>query len=273
MIATILIALSSFNYPNVTAKFLDRKMAQVEDHLYAAKFETTNAEYQQFLNHLKENSRNDEWIKYKIFSENWIEFYGEDGAIEGHYDVHPAYHEYPVVNITYEGAVKYCSWLTETYNSSPKRKFKRVIFRLPSEEEWVKAAIAGNDKSLYPQKSIYPWGTPFLVDENGVSNCNYLQINESNLKIDINNPKNISIIGKPIPPILTSPVDHYKPNKFGLYNMSGNAAEMLITKGRTKGGSWGSSGYYVRIDAEDEFKDFTSSPYVGFRYFMEIIEE
>ena len=55
--------------------------------------------------------------------------------------------------------------------------------------------------------------------------------------------------------------------------MSGNAAEMLITKGRTKGGSWGSSGYYVRIDAEDEFKDFTSSPYVGFRYFMEIIEE
>ena len=71
MIATILTALSSFNYPNVTAKFLDRKMAQVEDHLYAAKFETTNAEYQQFLNHLKENSRNDEWIKYKIFSENW----------------------------------------------------------------------------------------------------------------------------------------------------------------------------------------------------------
>jgi len=266
----MLIVLSSFNYPIVTAKLLDRKMVQIGDHLFAAKFETSNTEYQQFLNYLKGNSRSEELEKYRIFSENWLDVapYQKD-----HYSSHPAFLDHPVVNITYEGAANYCSWLTEIYNSDPKRKFNKVLFRLPSEEEWVDAAKAGNDKSIYPSNSIYPWGTPFLFDENGIFNCNYLQINESNLKIDINNPSSILIIGKPISPTLLLQVNAYKPNKFGLYNMSGNAAEMLITKGRTKGGSWGSSGYYVRIDAEDEFKDFTSSPYVGFRYFMEIIDE
>jgi hypothetical protein len=67
-------------------------------------------------------------------------------------------------------------------------------------------------------------------------------------------------------------VTQYSPNPLGLYNLSGNAAEMLLEKGSTKGGSWGSSGYYVRIDAEDEFEGFESSPYVGFRYFMEVKE-
>jgi len=195
LIATTLIALSSFNYPDVTAKLLERKMVLVGDHLYASKFETTNAEYQLFLNHLKENSRSEELEMYRIFDENWVDVapYQKD-----FYSSHPAFLDNPVVNITYEGAVNYCSWLTEMYNSDPKRKFSNVLFRLPSEEEWVKAAKAGNDKSIYPQKSIYPWGTPFLFDENGVFNCNYLKINESNLKIDINNPSSISIIGKPI---------------------------------------------------------------------------
>ena len=56
--------------------------------------------------------------------------------------------------------------------------------------------------------------------------------------------------------------------------MSGNVAEMLNEPGRTKGGSWASSGYYLRIDAEDEYEGFTEpSPMIGFRYFMEILEK
>ena len=71
----------------------------------------------------------------------------------------------------------------------------------------------------------------------------------------------------------TAPVDSFDPGANGIYNMSGNVAEMLLEKGATKGGSWGSSGYYVRIDAEDEFQGMESSPYVGFRIFMEVITE
>ena len=49
---------------------------------------------------------------------------------------------------------------------------------------------------------------------------------------------------------------------------------MLAEPGRTKGGSWASSGYYIRIDAEDEYAGFTEPRReIGFRYFVEIIEE
>lgn len=72
----------------------------------------------------------------------------------------------------------------------------------------------------------------------------------------------------------TAPVLTYHANPFGLFNMSGNVAEMLDQPGRTKGGSWASSGYYIRIDAEDEYAGITEpSPKIGFRYFVEVIEE
>ena len=49
---------------------------------------------------------------------------------------------------------------------------------------------------------------------------------------------------------------------------------MLAQPGRTKGGSWASYGYYIQIGAEDEFAGFTEpSPKIGFRYFMEVVEE
>lgn len=32
------------------------------------------------------------------------------------YHTHSAYSEYPVVNISYDGAVLFCNWLTEKYN-------------------------------------------------------------------------------------------------------------------------------------------------------------
>ncbi len=49
---------------------------------------------------------------------------------------------------------------------------------------------------------------------------------------------------------------------------------MLAEAGQTKGGSWASTGYYIRIDAEDEYAGITKpDPRIGFRYFVEIIEE
>lgn len=68
---------------------------------------------------------------------------------------------------------------------------------------------------------------------------------------------------------LTAPVDSYNPNAYGLYNMSGNAAEMVILDDispAAKGGSWFSNAQQVRIDAPAEFVGNTKgSPYVGFR--------
>jgi hypothetical protein len=69
----------------------------------------------------------------------------------------------------------------------------------------------------------------------------------------------------------TVPVTAYDPNGYGLYNMSGNVAEMVSEKGIARGGSWGSTGYDVRIASKIEFEELSCE--VGFRYFMEVIEK
>jgi formylglycine-generating enzyme required for sulfatase activity len=69
----------------------------------------------------------------------------------------------------------------------------------------------------------------------------------------------------------TVPVTAYDPNGYGLYNMSGNVAEMVSEKGIARGGSWASTGFDVRIKSEQKFEN--TSPEIGFRYFMEVIEK
>ena len=52
------------------------------------------------------------------------------------YHWHPAYDNFPIVNITKEAMTLYCDWVTKKYNNIEKRSFKKVKFRLPTEMEW-----------------------------------------------------------------------------------------------------------------------------------------
>jgi formylglycine-generating enzyme required for sulfatase activity len=79
----------------------------------------------------------------------WAKEEGTSNPMVKFYHSHPSYDNFPVVTVTYESAVNYCKWLTGINNSDPKRKFKKVIFRLPSEEEWVYAATAGKIDRFY----------------------------------------------------------------------------------------------------------------------------
>jgi formylglycine-generating enzyme required for sulfatase activity len=63
-------------------------------------------------------------------------------------------------------------------------------------------------------------------------------------------------------------VPAYFPNDFGLYNMSGNVAEMVQTEGISKGGSWRSGAYDIRIDQQSGYEG--SSPALGFRPVLQI---
>ena len=66
-------------------------------------------------------------------------------------------------------------------------------------------------------------------------------------------------------------VDAYFPNNNGFYNISGNASEMLAGGEQAKGGSWQDPSYYMQIDVTQGVK--LPSPAVGFRIFMDVIEE
>jgi formylglycine-generating enzyme required for sulfatase activity len=58
---------------------------------------------------------------------------------------------HPVIRVTWHDAQKYVEWMNEKFNSQLP---KGLIFRLPSEAEWEKAARSTNGR-------IYPWGNAF----------------------------------------------------------------------------------------------------------------
>lgn len=72
---------------------------------------------------------------------------------------------------------------------------------------------------------------------------------------NVNNPISAAFI--------TAKVGTFKPNTYGLYDMSGYVAEMISEPGIAVGGSWDCPGYDVRIWSRLPYEG--PSPFVGFR--------
>ncbi|MBC7863393.1 MAG: SUMF1/EgtB/PvdO family nonheme iron enzyme, partial [Bacteroidia bacterium] len=132
------------------------------DSFYMCKFEITNAQYREFLWVI--SRQKDTAMPYHQFSKSgdtayyrnmkldsavWVRpqnfrkeamYYYYLQAFPEYYFAHPFYSDYPVVGITHEQAVAYCEFKTEMYNNYYKRKYKKVIFRLPTKMEWEFAA-------------------------------------------------------------------------------------------------------------------------------------
>ncbi|MGV3599122.1 MAG: SUMF1/EgtB/PvdO family nonheme iron enzyme [Bacteroidota bacterium] len=265
------------------ARYLDYKSfkgsyAKVNDSLYAGISEVSNSQFNKFLDYLRVHGQETLAINYNFDTAKWVEGLSFWEPMAKYYHSHSAYKDYPAVNVSYESAAAYCQWLTNEYQKNPNRMFKKVVFRLPTESEWKQAARGGKESYLFP------WGGPFLRNSKGNHLANYRSIPESSAKDTVINDLNVVIINRSALEgvvkaigdngIITTPVKSYWPNLYGLYNMAGNVSEMLAEKGHTKGGNWKSLGYYLRIDAEDEFggKQLTPSPLVGFRVFAEVLE-
>jgi formylglycine-generating enzyme required for sulfatase activity len=262
------------------SKWIESQLAKVSDKLYTCKFETTNLEYRIFLKELKANNQSYKYIQSQVDTLNWVKDFKYYESMASTYFQNPAYDEYPVVNITREGAENFCRWLTDKYNSFPKRKFIKVIFRLPTEKEWLMASDWKNEKQKFS-----------LLDKDGHKKYQFYYVNQERIAfghksdtfiLKSDTPKTRIENGKKIlyrtynetASLSPTLVTHFEPNSLDIYNLLGNVAEMIQEKGITKGGCWYSSGYYLNPYAEDEFKGFTgSSPFIGFRYFMEVVEQ
>jgi len=225
---------------------------------YMYEREVTNLDYKEFLHHLKQTGKTELYEQAQSQPDYWSQTATYCEPLKTTYHIHPAYDDYPINNISQVGARLYCEWLTQLFNSRDEKHKYEV--RLPTENEWIYAAKGGHDLA------IFPWGGYYLRNSKGRILCNFKRIGESN--ISFNHATQEYIIKKSdIPSVhFPAPALSYLPNDFGLYNMSGNVAEMLQETGRTKGGSWRSTGHDVRIDAEDEFAGFIDpSPMIGFR--------
>ncbi|MBK8926034.1 MAG: SUMF1/EgtB/PvdO family nonheme iron enzyme [Crocinitomicaceae bacterium] len=217
---------------------------------YMSTTEITNLQYRTFLYDLLIQNKEEDFLIAKPVQSNWTKMFGESNlAMEEQYFTHPAYNEYPVVNISRTGAEMYCAWLTAEVNSYLKSRNKTPIqpIRLPLRTEWMHAAGG---------TSVFPWKGDKTVNDQGCYLANYKPFDDNNF-----------IDGG----YYTVKVNSYLPNEFGLYNMAGNAAEMVYESIKTKeagtaGGGWLSSEDELKILGTDLYQNQTEAhPNIGFR--------
>lgn len=212
--------------------FIPPGTVKISDTLYADRAEITNLAWLEY----------EIWIKTKYGSNSpehkavlpdttvWRHKNATNEPYVLYYYRHPAYHYYPVVGVSYEQAVAYCKWRTQQVKRlmiiSKKHKDIHFEYRLPSKAEWEFISDNGSYDDGY---TVFSRGGK---NEKGLVTFNHRWAKDSAEWVSSGGDK--SRIGMEV----FAPVISYWPNNFKLYNMIGNAAEMVLEKGISKGGSW-----------------------------------
>jgi len=191
------------------------------------RYPVTNAEYASFVSHTGHRPP-EHWCERKVPS-----------GLEHH----------PVVNVNCDDAEAYCLWLSQATGRH---------YRLPTEEEWEKAARGG-----LPEQRRYPWGEMW---QSSLCNTKELERRE------------------------TSSVHEFEyPNQspFGVADMAGNVWEWTASwyqrylgssyeslhYGRlyrvVRGGSWQHSSWEARISCRGRYGTNVCRPYLGFRIVLD----
>ncbi len=242
------------------------KNVRLDADLFMMDTEVSNGEYFQFVQNIllqKKNEYLDTIVTGKV---DWAtELFGE---LNRKVDMDVDESRLPVVNVSHRAAELYAQWLAEVYNDDPKRKDgRKVRFRLPTEEELIYASMAGHNYSPYP------WGGYYYYNAKGCFLANFRTFDlseEERAKVEAARATDKKGLGCKSEALLLVPTDAYFPNDYGLYNMVGNAAEMIDEPGKTFGGSW--------LDSPEESKIGRSiqrpspHPSTGFRLVAEFYD-
>lgn len=186
------------------------------------------------------------------------------------YYTSPTFDNFPVVGVTWEQADAYCAWRTDRFRSKNKGKTDGFeVYRLPTEAEFEFAARSGRSEFSYS------WFSNEIHTKNGLAQGNFRS--SADLKD------------------LLSPVATFMPNRFGLYDMSGNVAEWtnttytesadllsdginpdysfravnsdpdILKRKVVKGGSWKDAGDYTKSGSRTFEQQNKGRSYIGFR--------
>lgn len=227
-------------------------------YLYASKTEVSNKEYSAFVNANRGKIISDlDTINLLPDSSRWSLLDQKYKMMEEYYYRHPAYQNYPVVNVSKEQAQLFCEWKTKEVNKILKKiksPLERVIVRIPTSDEWKYIATSGHP--YY----IYSWeGNSLRYSEGknmGMFRCNF---NSSKYSAD-----QFGDFAE-----LTAPVYAYQPNELGVFNTSGNVAEFVQDEDFAYGGHYFSSYEKTTVNSK---MNAIAMPTNGFRYVIEVIK-
>ncbi len=243
-----------FVYVPTGSTFINGKLTSIQS-FCMLKSEVSNWEYTLFLNDLKANKETEKLKVVLPDSSNWeIDLPYKNANMWKLYCNHPAFRNYPVVNVSHEAAELYCAWATEKVNERLGVKNKYLL-RLPLEAEFIYAAEGGNSGQHYA------WKGAEMRNAKGQALCNFASMADQK-KEDLNEKYD----GKD----LTAPVISFFPNAFGLYNINGNVAEMTNVFGQAIGGSWKDKAEDVRNYSVAQYTQ--SKTNIGFRIVATVIQ-
>lgn len=280
---------------------VDRDARIIRGNLYALSGEVTNMDYNDFLGWLEDYNKlaerdqhNFDLSGYGKSVQEFYQIYHKPSSSKSKKRGPESFNDYPAVNITYEGAVAYCKWLTDRYNeNTKKKKFKKVLFRLPTLKEWQIAALGdpafkswnieenfvetliptdtmdifkGKKEKIKATDVKYPWY--FVYFKNRAYNNFGCYLGNFKTTVDRNCvTRAFAYDGW----TMQAQTENYFPNNMGLYDMAGNVAEMINEKGKACGGSWNDVAENSTIHSVKNYSGPDET--VGFRVFMEVIEK
>ncbi len=263
-----------------TYERFSKKMAGYEyisnDHDPEASFlmstsEITNLDYLEFLHDIKKIQGKEAFDNMMPDTALWINFprFGQT-LVEVYHD-HPAYHDFPAVNIKHEQAVAYCEWLEGVLSTNEWIKGYQVEVKLPSVQEWTYAAT-GADSANY-----LPWPGEEL-QYRGMTRAYYNRISQFDILRDANDSLQIaeSSFYYPYPSssnTFLGDVHDLETGFWGLAHMAGNASEFVAERGIKKGGSWQDPAYYLMNKVSQTYEGSGASISTGFRVLVKLTPE
>lgn len=224
-IFSIVIIVIAFSFTTKKDKpFIPPGTSQITESFFADETEISNFAWQEYefstITKFGKNSKEHletlpdtlVWLEKSTYNEPYVKYYYR----------HPAYKDYPVVGVSYEQAVAFCKWRTESVKTFFYIKNKKEInieYRLPTKEEWELLSTV----------------PPYFLNNEGKNKKGEVMFNHCWMTDSIS--KKYFSEHKSYPDV-TVPTYSYWKNSYGLYNIFGNVAEMINEKGVSKGGSW-----------------------------------
>jgi len=240
----------------------------LRNNLFMDETEICNLDYLEYL-HWCYRKDKEQYMKARPDTACWLNSEFNYKCLVDSYLRYVVNSRYPVVGVSYNQAQLYCKWRTDRVNEMAYyyehhlKKLpdsgtvipQRVIYRLPTSEEWEYAAMAGLNQKKYP----LGFEELYLSTTKTKEQFNFQLLSRTECD-PRSQPTNLSYSGYP--------------NRYGLYHMLGNVSEM-VADSMFKGLNY--STYLDGKPLTQEVYNYTMSfrytrpePWLGFRCICEV---